>query len=115
MILSKQMLIALCRKALTGLDLDLKGYEEMTKAEQVNFNQDLTKVFYNKSFQKLLNLILKSQVMWIARDSQNETQKNFSRATINAIDMIKDKLEKHTKIFEEKKPEEEGFNKQNII
>jgi len=114
MILSKQMLIALCRKSLIGLDIDIKEYEEMSKADQVNFNQELTKVFYNKSFQKLLNILEKRQVIWMAREAQDD-HKNFGRATINAYDLVKDLVEKHKNIFEEEKPKEEPLDKQKVI
>ena len=111
----EQKALTLCRKALTGLDMDLKGYDEMTKVDQVNFADDLSKVFHNKSFTKLLDLIEKQQVMWIARDSQNEKQKDFSRGTINAIDLIKDNLEKYNLIHDTKPEDEEEIDKQQVI
>ena len=115
MIFTKQKLIALCRKSLIGLDLDTKEYEEMIKADQVNFNQELTKVFYNKSFQKLMDILEKRQVIWIARDSKDETQKNFGRATINAIDYIKDKIEKYSALYQSKLSEGESFDPNKIV
>jgi len=111
----KQKLIALCRKSLTGLDLDLREFDDMPKADQANFLNGMNNAQKNDALKILLNNLEREQVMWIARDSKDETQKNFGRATINAIDYIKDKIEKYSALYQSKLSEGESFDPNKIV
>jgi len=68
-------------------------YDELNVNEKKMYFSDIQAVIKNKPFINELNHLIADQVEYIARESKNHEDTMNVRMTINAIDMIKERLE----------------------
>jgi len=68
-------------------------YEDLPMNQRKEYYNDIQAVITNKSFINELNHLIADQVEYIARESRNHEETMNIRMTINAIDLIKQRLE----------------------
>ena len=68
-------------------------YNELNPNQKRAYYNDIQSVITNESFINELNHLVADQVEYIARESTNHQDTMLVRMTINAIDMIKERLE----------------------
>jgi hypothetical protein len=68
-------------------------YEELSDNDKKLYYNEIQQVIKNKSFINELNHLIADQVEYIARESKNHEDTMNVRMTINAVDLIKERLE----------------------
>ena len=85
------------------------------EAEQLVFLSKIKDVYDNKQFQSLMDYIVCNQVLYSFRVADNLGSMNFGRATVNGVSVVKDEIERLTKIYRERTAPVEAYDDKKII
>lgn len=120
------------RKSLSVADLireQLKGFnpqvlDENTdvletflfEAEKDEFMAKIKEINNNPHFFALLDFLVKEQLLFLAKEANDLSQVNFGRATINGISLIKEEVQRISRLYDElHDPEPKDPEPHNLI
>ena len=80
-------------RKIMGRDISWFDYDKLDENAKKRYYADIQAVIKNGSFINELNHLIADQVEYIAREAKNWDEVMNIRMTINAVDMIKERLE----------------------
>lgn len=80
-------------RKIMGRGIEWYDFNELNPNQKKTYYNDIQSVIKNDAFINELNHLIADQVEYIARESKNHEDTMNVRMTINAVDMIKERLE----------------------